>query len=279
MASALALEEFGPAGATFEVWSIIALALAVLALGTMGYMSEEGLGFSDALYKSVQLFGFAGGDIPLDAPLSLEIARWLGPLLVGYAAVRGLIALSREQLRLLGFRLLRRDHVVVVGFGDVGLRLAVTLSDAGARVIAIESDPANPGFEGCRERGIGFLAGDGRDPEVLNAARVGSARYLIVACGASATNVTVAGAARELASGRRRGSLTTFAHIEERESLRALAAQTLSDEAHPRFRLELFNVYDVAIRLLLDEHPPVCPVEMGGRHASSSLETTGTRTS
>lgn len=238
---------------------ILALALAVVTLGTVGYMQEDGgnLEFSDALYKAIQLFGFGGGDLPTSAPTELNVARFLGPLLVGYAAIRGLLVLSRQQLRLLGFRLLRRNHVVVAGLGDVGFRLAKSLNEIGAsRVIAIDSNPANPAFEGCRERGIGFLAGDATDPDILNATRVGQARYLVIACGIDGNNIDIAAAARRLATAKGKGTLTTYVHIEDRALWRALEARTLTEPVHPAFRLQLFNVYEAAVRLLLEEHPP-----------------------
>jgi hypothetical protein len=123
---------------------VLLAAIGVLILGTIGYSqsSEGDYNWWEAFFKSFQLFAFAGGDVSSNDPLSLNVARVLAPLLVGYAAIRGLVALSREQLRLLGFRLLRRNHVVVAGLGDVGFRLADVLNERGARVIAVDRDPA-----------------------------------------------------------------------------------------------------------------------------------------
>ena len=83
--------------------------------------------------------------------------------MVGVAAIRGLLVLSREQLRLIGFRLFRRGHIVIVGLGDVGFR-SRDLNELGARVIAIDRDATKPSIEGCRERGISVLVGDATDP-------------------------------------------------------------------------------------------------------------------
>ena len=70
-------------------------------------------------------------------------------------------------------------HVVVVGFGTLGRLLAARLKDAGKHVLIIEraSDLAAQASE------LGFLVlqGDaGVDPEVLNRARVETARALVV---------------------------------------------------------------------------------------------------
>ena len=237
---------------------VLLLALAVIVLGTIGFSKPAGGGLEwwEGLIKSVQLFGFAGGDVSSESPLTLNIARLLGPLLVGYAAIRGLLLLSREQIRRLGFRFLRRNHVVVAGLGDVGFRLAATLNEAGARVIALDRDPTHPSIEGCRERGIGTLIGDATDVDVLRAVRVDRAKYLIVTPGVDSVAIDVIAAATEAAGERASNPLLTYAHIEDRALWQAMAARSLVEGRDPDLRIELFNLYEVAARLLLDEHPP-----------------------
>ena len=105
---------------------VLFLAILVLVLGTIGFRRIPGENYSvvDSFYYALQLFGF-GGPVPPGRPVELEIARLLGPLLVGYAALRGIFALSREQLQLVTFRLLLRNHVIVAGLGPIGFRLAI----------------------------------------------------------------------------------------------------------------------------------------------------------
>jgi hypothetical protein len=237
---------------------VLALALAVIVLGTIGFMQPNGgdLSWWEGMFKSVQLYGFAAGDVSSDAPLSLNIARILGPLIVGYAAVRGLLVLSREQVRLLGFRFLRRNHVIVAGLGDVGFRLAAALNDAGARVVAIERDAANLSIEGCRERGIGVMIGDATDPDVLRAVRIDRAEHLVVTPGLDGVTIDVIASAARVVDGRRGEPLRVFAHIEDRSLWQAMEAWTLTDSSDLDVRVQLFNLYEAAIRILLDENPP-----------------------
>lgn len=236
---------------------VVGLAILVYVFGLIGFMSPGGgdLSFAEAAYKSFQLFAFAGGDVSSDAPLVLNIARFLGPLVVGYAAIKGVLALSREQLRRLGFRVSLRGHVVVAGLGDVGFGLATSLNEAGARVVVIERDANNPSLEGCRERGISVLVGDATDADVLDTVRATHAAHLIAACGDDATTIDVVAAARSLV-GDARSRLAVFAQIESRPLWQALAARTLSESGAGGPRLELFNVYEAATRLMLAEHPP-----------------------
>jgi voltage-gated potassium channel Kch len=251
---------------------ILALAVLVVVLGTIGFQNLPGetYSFGDAFYRAIQLFALGAGSVggseqfSDDAGPALQIARILGPLLVGYAAFRGLIALSRQQFQLLGFRLLLRNHVVVAGLGDVGFRVATSLYDEGHRVAAIERDQGHASIQGCRERGIGVITGNATDPSLLRRLRVTSARYLIVACGDDGLNVSVAMTARRLVSDRRQGVLTTTVKLDDRHLWRMMKVWALSELEHRGFRLELLNVYSVAGRLLLDEHPPFERTETGG---------------
>jgi voltage-gated potassium channel Kch len=256
-----------------EVRAPLALAAAILVivLGTIGFNQEPGYNWWEAFFKSFQLFGFAGGDVNSDSPLSLNIARVLAPLLVGYAAIRGLVALSREQLRLLGFRLFRRNHAVVAGLGDVGFRLADVVNELGGRVIGVDSNPTNPSFEGCRERGISVLAGDATDPDTLRAACADRAAYLIVAPGTDAVTVDVVAAAERITADRRGEPLRVMAHVESRGLWSALAARSLSSAPHRPTKLEPFNLYESAGRLIVAEHPPVPGGSDGARRAPRVL--------
>ena len=107
---------------------------------------------ADLLYRSVRLFGFIGGDVNPPVPWQLQIARTLAPLLVGYAAIGGLVALFREQALLLRLRLFARRHIVVVGLGETGYRLATRLAESRLKVVVIERDRAHSALAGCRTR-------------------------------------------------------------------------------------------------------------------------------
>jgi hypothetical protein len=252
---------------------VLALAVAVIVLGTIGLTQPNGgdLSWWEAMFKSIQLYGFAAGDVSSDAPLSLNVARILGPLIVGYAAVRGLLVLSREQVRLLGFRFLRRNHVIVAGLGDVGFRLAAALNDAGARVVAIERDLSNLSIEGCRERGIGVMVGDATDPDVLRAVRIDRAEHLVVAPGVDGVAIDVIASAARVVDGQRSEPLRVFAHIEDRALWQAMEAWTLTDSSDLDIRVQLFNLYEAAVRLLLDEHAPFTDEDAEGRRGPSVL--------
>ena len=242
---------------------IAVLGLTVIVFGTIGY-TKLGDEWWEAMFKSFQLFAIAG-ELSDENPAVLNIARVLGPLLVGVAAVRGLILLSREQLRVIGWRFFRRNHIVIVGLGDVGFKLAATLNELGGRLIAIERDATAPSIAGCKERGISVVVGDASDPDLLRTACVDRARYLIVAPGSDTVASDVVAAATAITSNRPADPLKVIAHIEDRALWQALRARAVSHGPHPDVEVEFFNLYETAGRLVLERDPPFGAEAAGAR--------------
>lgn len=100
--------------------------------------------------------------------------------------------LSRPRLTtLLGPRAApARGHVLLVGFGQVGFRLAQELHRRGVAVIGVEQDPDAPCVRLARHAGIPVAIGRGDDREILE--RVGIKRCAAVAAVTSTDLVNVA---------------------------------------------------------------------------------------
>jgi hypothetical protein len=231
--------------------------VAVLVLGTIGFhrLKSADYGLLDSLYRSLGLFGL-GGDVAPPVPVTLEIARFLGPLVTGYAALRGLVLLFRERVQHVRVRLFARDHVVVAGLGEMGRRLAAAFREGGHHVVAIDGNVHSAGAEGARERGAIVVAGDAADPALLARTGVDRARLLFLTCGEDGINVDAAAAAEQLLDQRKTGILTVFAHLDDPELLRSLTAEALTTAREPSIRLEFFNVYLTAARLMVQRWPP-----------------------
>ena len=73
-----------------------------------------------------------------------------------------------------------RDHVLVVGLGTVGLRVARQLHDAGRDVVVIEMDERNRHLSQLRALGIPVKIADATLPEVLASARLATASAVAV---------------------------------------------------------------------------------------------------
>ena len=61
----------------------------------------------------------------------------------------------------------RRDHVIVVGMGQVGLRLALLLRDCGVAVVAVDDREEGENVGQAREAGLPVVIGRGADPSLL----------------------------------------------------------------------------------------------------------------
>ncbi|WP_371520300.1 NAD-binding protein [Kitasatospora sp. NBC_01300] len=89
-----------------------------------------------------------------------------------------------------------RDHVIVVGLGNVGTRVAAQLHELGVPVVCMERDPQARGIAAARALGIPVVLGDGPFEEQLRRARLKHSRALVAVSGDDATNLEAALEAR-----------------------------------------------------------------------------------
>jgi voltage-gated potassium channel Kch len=76
--------------------------------------------------------------------------------------------INRRLTGLVGRRAVpRRDHVVVVGIGQVGMRLCLLLRDCGVAVVAVDDREDGENVGQAREEGLPVIVGRGGDPSLL----------------------------------------------------------------------------------------------------------------
>jgi hypothetical protein len=217
-------------------------ALAALVLGAIG-LGKQGATVSDALYGSLQLFVLESNSLESPMPLALEIARWLAPAVAGFAAVRAVLVLFREQFQRMSMRVLMRDHVVIAGLGTKGYTLAIALKQAGYRVVGIEIDERSPAVAGCRRRQIPVVVGDAADRSLLARLRIDRADRLVVLTGEDRRNIDIAFAAQRPPG---QAPLNALAHLDELGLWRLLQAEAVAKRARLHLRLDFFNLRNAA---------------------------------
>ncbi|MER7703613.1 NAD-binding protein [Kitasatospora sp. NPDC097605] len=89
-----------------------------------------------------------------------------------------------------------RDHVVVVGLGNVGTRVVSRLHALGVPVVGLESDPQARGISAARALGVPVVVDDGPLAEQLRRARLKHSRAVVAVSGDDATNLEAALEAR-----------------------------------------------------------------------------------
>jgi voltage-gated potassium channel Kch len=107
---------------------------------------------------------------------------------------------SSRTLTLVGRRMPpRRNHVVMVGLGQVGLRLAIALQQLRVPVIVVERDADAPNLRLARVAGVPVFIGHGQDVDVLRRVGLGRARAVAAVGSVDLDNIEVAIAASAVA--------------------------------------------------------------------------------
>ena len=229
--------------------TIISLVFGYLGFSKLGAVGGYDLSGWDRIYLTLQLFIGQSGYLATPIPWELEVARFLAPLVAGYAAVGALVLVFYERYRQFWAMLTYRDHDVICGLDAIGYLLAIRLMEAGRRVIIIEPDGDHKNIAPARDLGAVVLVGNPTDPAVLRRARVQLADTVIAACESDGINSDIAFQAGRLATPGR--TLKCFAHVMNRYLCHYLMGQAITTQTSEYFQLEFFNIYDSGARLLL----------------------------
>ena len=90
----------------------------------------------------------------------------------------------------------RRDHVVVVGLGQVGLRLCLLLRACEIPVVAVEQDGKGENVGRAKEFGLPVVLGRGADQSLLRRLSLQKARAVAAVTANDLENISVAMTAR-----------------------------------------------------------------------------------
>ncbi len=235
--------------------SFSAAAIAALILGYLGMRTylhahgHPGNARLDVLYYDLQLFVL--GSDPLSNggpyPATLEFARFAAPAVTVYAVAETARLVFASELGRLRVQW-ARGHAIVCGDGPVAQSLATRLKKAGRFVVVVGREPA--------ERP--FVAGDPRRAEVLRRAGIDHAAVLYACTEDSAVNTTVALAARQRIGSR---PLSVYVRVRDTRLCAALRARRLGLPEPSAFRLDFFNLEELAARELLAEKPYEAPAD------------------
>jgi voltage-gated potassium channel len=190
--------------------SIFVFMATVVTLSTGAYMAV-GWSFIDAFYMvllTVSTVGFSEVH-PINTPYLHAVT--MGTIVLGYAGMT-LLTVSLVQVftlsqiqQLLGSNRVKtdinklKDHVIVCGFGRIGVMLARDLKAGGAAFVILERDEARL----AQARELGYLAwqGDATDETALQAVGIARARVLATVLPDDAANVFITLSARSLNPG------------------------------------------------------------------------------
>jgi Trk K+ transport system NAD-binding subunit len=122
-------------------------------------------------------------------------------LVFAAAFTAGLVnrVVDRRLTGLVGRRAVpRRDHVIVVGLGEVGMRLCLLLRSCGVPVVAVEQDEEGRSIGLARQLGLPVVIGRGSDHSLMGRLSLHKARAVAAVTSGDLENISVAMTARAI---------------------------------------------------------------------------------
>lgn len=241
-------------------WHFLGISASIAAaLGYWGFCltlhPHTPIEYLRIIYLTAQLFVLESNLGPLEGlVLPLVIAQILAPLIFGFAAWQTAATIFRDQIRLMGLPFWK-NHVVIVGLGEKGVRLVKEYRRRGSRVVVIEADDENDDIPVCWAHGATVLVGNAADSALLERVRVHRARVLFIVTGNDGVNVEVAVKAHLLVEKKKPAhTVRCFVHIIDANLCSLLRQHGLVSDNTDRFDAQVINVNDLSARLLLLGH-------------------------
>jgi voltage-gated potassium channel len=188
---------------------IIAVFLIILLIlsGTVGYHLIEGWSPEESLYMTLITVSTVGfGEVHPLSPAGRYFTIGFiitGILVLGYTATtlitfifEGQILHTVKERRMKRLLSLMKDHHIIIGFGDVGRETMDELQRKKARFVVVDVNITE--VDRNRHPDVVFIQGDATEEEVLEEARIHTARGLISCLPDDQQNVFVVLTARQL---------------------------------------------------------------------------------
>lgn len=241
--------------------AILLGAAVALVLGLIGYSihyQETGIqaNYSDILYGAVSLFimQFYGGLGSL--PWQLDIARWLAPASLSYAAAKAIAAAMHEKLAQLRINRLK-GHAIVCGLDVASLRTLESMHSKGIATVLIVDDDGNKHLGAAKANSTYIVHGNPGDATKLASANLRKAAYLFAVSGDDGTNIEAAyHAFQQRKEESDLPALKCAIHIDSQELSSALYDQPVFASDYAGFSAGIFNHDQLSARWLLARHGP-----------------------
>jgi len=181
--------------------------VAIFAIETVTAVFTLDQGVIDATYGSAKTLVTVDPNPKVtDGPAWYKLftsVTMIVALLFAAAFTAGLVnrVVERRLTGLIGRRAVpRRDHVVVVGLGEVGMRLCLVLRACKIPLVAVESDEQGESIGIARELGLPVVVGRGADPSLMRRLSLGKARAVAAVTSDDLENISVAMTVRGIRS-------------------------------------------------------------------------------
>ena len=179
--------------------------VAMLCFELFGAMIVLDQAFADAFYGSAKSLATVGPNTAVDdGPKWFKVAIACSVILTLLSAAcftGGLInrLVDSRLTGLVGKRAVpRHNHVIVVGLGQVGLRLCMLLRECGVLVVAVDADEDSETVGLARRLEIPVVIGRAANPELLRRLSIPTARAFAAVTNTDLANIESAMTARSI---------------------------------------------------------------------------------
>ncbi|MBN1321964.1 MAG: potassium channel protein [Thermoleophilia bacterium] len=190
--------------------TVLAVIVAILAIGTVGYVLIEGWGLLDSFYMTVTtIFTVGFGEVhPMSraGTVFTLVLIFFGVGTILYGGVAAVEWVVEGQLSgVFRRRVVRRQvsrlegHYIICGYGRVGEAVARQFAAHKVRAVVVDNDPDS--IAQAERDGFFTVPGDAAADEVLETAGIRRAKGLVSAVGSDAGNIFVVLSARVLNPG------------------------------------------------------------------------------
>ncbi len=244
-----------------------ALGIATFLFAFLGLLNNNN-NFFQAFYGT---FAFFGGNADLETikgSFLLSLSALLAPIAVAIA----IVFIFFEGLKKFSF-IFRKDdqHIVLIGLGNMGLRLAndILANHKDMQLVVIEVNKESPHVEELKSKGAIFVIGDASSQDVLDEARVESARKIICLTGDDLLNLEIAFKLAQILKQEQKATKedslhnkqksnqnsekekqTLYIHLSNREN-----SELLMTKRFEGINIKSFSAYDNAAQTLFMKYP------------------------
>ena len=191
-------------------WPLIFFAVAVIG-GGLAYaaiadlVDDRGIGLSEAIYIVLTAaFLQPVGDFPKH--FGLQIFHFLMPIVGIVILAQGLADFgsllfnrrARNKEWEMAVASTMNKHIVLIGLGHLGFRVAQRLHEMGESVVVVEIKLSTHTTDAARDMGIPIIQADARQAGALEGANIKEAKTIILASQEDAMNLQIALKARTL---------------------------------------------------------------------------------
>ncbi|MFO0815392.1 MAG: RyR domain-containing protein [Gemmatales bacterium] len=247
----------------------LALIVGTIVLGSIGFKAEvfenqeqTPHSWSDALYKAASLLAIQTGSVPVKRNWILDLARWLGMLFFASALITFAIRLSRDSIHRMLVKCFARNHIIVAGLGQHGVRLVEKLRQEGKTVVVIEGNRTHSSADRCRRCGAIVLWGEPTSAKMLETARLDIATELLALFANERECVGIATVAYDLLHEQKRSRekvpVTCVLQITEPGLLDVVRSHKIKTDPTDRYQLEIFNSHEIAASTMVREARTQC---------------------